>query len=141
MVFDDSRNLVDLAYQVSRFLHVESCGQCNPCKTGTHDITAALEALVTGRHIEDSAAVIERRLQTVTDASRCYLPTQERTVIASLLAADEDDLRERLAGVPGDLDVPLPRLVDLEGGVATVDARGPFKRSDWTYAETPVRFA
>ena len=48
IVYDDRRNLVDVAYQVSRFLHVESCGQCNPCKTGTHDITAALEHLVAG---------------------------------------------------------------------------------------------
>ena len=85
IVYDDTRNMVDVAYQVSKFLHVESCGQCNPCKTGTHDITAALEHLVTATGSpRDAMATIERRLLTVTDASRCYLPTQEQRVIASL---------------------------------------------------------
>ena len=34
IVYDDTRNMVDVAHQVSRFLHVESCGQCNACKGG-----------------------------------------------------------------------------------------------------------
>lgn len=138
IVFDDQRNMVDVAYQVSRFLHVESCGQCNPCKTGTHAITAALEGIVAGRATADHIATIERRLTTVTDASRCYLPTQEQRVITSLLQAYPGDLEERLAGVPGDFGVPLPKLVEVADGVATIDPDMSRKRPDWTYAGTPV---
>ncbi len=142
IVYDDTRNMVDVAYQVARFLHVESCGQCNPCKTGTGDITTALEGLVAGTG-EPSAhlTVIERRLTTVTDASRCYLPTQAKQLVASLLRLHPDDLAERLAGRPGDLDVVLPKLVDLADGVAIVDPRQHHKQADWTYRETPVRFS
>jgi len=141
IVFDDRRNMVDVAYQVSRFLHVESCGQCNPCKTGTHDITAALEHLVLGTGSHSSAvATIERRVQTVTDASRCYLPTQEQRVVTSLLREFPDDLAERLDGVRGDPDVALPKLLDLVDGVAHIDPKARYKRSDWTYAESPVVF-
>jgi NADH-quinone oxidoreductase subunit F len=141
IVFDDQRNMVDVAYQVSRFLHVESCGQCNPCKTGTQDITTALEHLVmgTGSH-SNAIATIERRVQTVTDASRCYLPTQEQRVVTSLLRQFPDDLAERLNGVRGDIDLALPKLVDLVDGIAHIDPAANLKRSDWTYGETPVRF-
>ena len=140
IIYDDRRNLVDVAYQVSRFLHVESCGQCNPCKTGTHDITAALEHLLAGTGSPDeTVATIERRMSPVTDAARCYLPTQERLVVASLLMADEADLAARLGGEAGDLDVPLPKLVDIADGVAELDPRADRKRPDWTYAESPVR--
>ncbi len=141
IVYDDRRNLIDVAYQVSRFLAVESCGQCNPCKTGSLDITTALEHLVAGTgSAGSSATIIERRLQTVTDASRCYLATQEQRVVASLLQGDSADLAERLEGVPGDLDVPLPKIIDLVDGTVEVDHRHRHKRPDWTYSETPVRF-
>ena len=140
IVYDDRRNLVDIAYQVSRFLHVESCGQCNPCKTGTQAITAALEHLVAGTgSAAEAVATIERRMLTVTDAARCYLATQERIVVTSLLEADEADLAARLGGQRGDLDVPLPKLVDIVDGVAELDPRADLKRPDWTYGETSVR--
>lgn len=140
IVYDDTRNMVDVAYQVSRFLHIESCGQCNSCKLGTHDVTALLERLVLGDPPATSAvAALRRSLAGVTDSARCYLPTQEQRVIASLLDRFPDDLAERLAGVAGDPDVPLPKLVDLRDGVATVAAGPPHKHPDWTYHETPVR--
>ncbi len=140
IVYDDSRNMIDVAYQVARFLHVESCGQCNPCKTGTGGIGAALEGLVTctgdaDRHV----ATIERLLSTVTDASRCYLPTQARLLVASILQLFPGDLGDRLDGRRGELDVPLPKLVDLVDGVAVIDDDQARKRPDWTYGETPVR--
>jgi NADH:ubiquinone oxidoreductase subunit F (NADH-binding) len=140
IVYDDSRNMIDVAYQVLRFLHVESCGQCNPCKTGTGDIGAALESLVSGRGLpSDQLAVIERRLTTVTDAARCYLPSQARLVLISILEAFPQDLAERAEGRSGDLDIPFPKLVDLADGTAVVDQRQWLKRPDWTYGESPVR--
>ena len=141
IVFDDRRNMVDVAYQVSRFLHIESCGQCNPCKTGTLDITAALEHLVTGTGSQNNAiATIQRRMQTVTDASRCYLPTQEQQVVTSLLQRFPDDLAARLERVGGDADLVLPKLVDIDNGIAQIDPTAKYKRPDWTYSQTPVWF-
>ncbi|MEL6892746.1 MAG: NADH-ubiquinone oxidoreductase-F iron-sulfur binding region domain-containing protein [Actinomycetota bacterium] len=140
IVYDDSRNMVDVAYQVSRFLHVESCGQCNSCKLGTHDVTALLEALVLGESTKvDVAAHLGRALAGVTNAARCYLPTQEQRVVASLLDGFPDDLAERIAGVPGDPDAPLPKLVDVRDGVAVLALGPPHKHPDWTLRDTPVR--
>ena len=140
IVYDDTRNMVDLAYQVSRFLHVESCGQCNSCKLGTYDVTSLLEGLVLGGPTRiDVVARLRRALAGVTDAARCYLPTQEQRVIASLLDGFPDDLAERLAGIPGDPDVPLPKIVDIRDGVAVLAEGPPFKHPDWTLRDTPVQ--
>lgn len=141
IVYGHDRNMIDVAYQVSRFLHVESCGQCNPCKTGTHDITAALEALVLDDMTSsDVVATIERRMQTVTDASRCYLPSQEQILIASILNRFPDDLARRFID-HGDPNVVLPKLIDLVDDTAVIDETHNRKRSDWTYGSTPVRFS
>ncbi len=140
IVYDDRRNMIDVAYQVLRFLHVESCGQCTPCKTGTGDLTIALEQLVAGTGSTDEiVATIGRRLTTVTDGSRCFLPAQARGLLSSLLQRFPDDLDVRLGGAPGDDSVVLPKLVDLDDGVAVVDLGHRRKRPDWTYSDTPVR--
>lgn len=141
IAFDDTRNMVDVAYAVIRFLHVESCGQCNPCKTGTGDIARALEQLVYGTaNASEVQATIARRLQTVTDASRCYLPTQARKLIASLLQRYPEDLEQRLAGIPGDPDINLGPLATIVDGHATLSPTVGHKNPDWTPSETPVRF-
>ncbi len=139
IVYDTSRNIVDVAYRLSMFLHVESCGQCNPCKTGTQAITAALEQIVAGHGDDAAMDVILSRLRTVTDASRCYLPTQEQRLVASVFEHYPGDVDERLRGVRGDLDVPIPKIADIVDGVATLDAQAVRKRPDWTYGETVVR--
>ena len=140
IVYDDTRNMVDVAYQVSRFLHVESCGQCNSCKLGTQDVTTLLERLVLGEPVSaDVVAALSRSLTRVTDSARCYLPTQEQRVIASLLDGFPDDLAERLAGIPGDPDVPLPKIVDIRDGIAHVSLGPPHKHPDWTLRDVPVQ--
>jgi NADH-quinone oxidoreductase subunit F len=45
IVYDDTACMVEVARQFSRFLYVESCGQCPPCKTGSGAITACLERI------------------------------------------------------------------------------------------------
>jgi NADH-quinone oxidoreductase subunit F len=139
IVYDDTRNIVDVAYRLSMFLHVESCGQCNPCKTGTQAITAALERIVAGRGDDAAIDAIHSRLRTVTDASRCYLPTQEQRLVASVFEHFPADVEERLRGYRGDLDIPIPKIADIADGVALLDEQADRKRPDWTYAETVVR--
>jgi NADH-quinone oxidoreductase subunit F len=44
-VYDESACIVQVAHLYSRFLWVESCGQCPPCKFGAGEITAHLERI------------------------------------------------------------------------------------------------
>lgn len=134
IVYDDTADMVEVARMVSRFLYVESCGQCPACKFGAGEVTAYLDRIAAGDGDELAISLIGARLATVTDANRCYLGTQEQRVIASLLREFPEDFVAHLEGAsPGD-PLPVPKLVDLVDGVASYDPRQVLKQPDWTYA-------
>ena len=133
IVYDDTKDMVAVARMVSRFLYVESCGQCPACKFGTGEVTAYLENIASGRGDEHDIELIGARLSTVTDANRCYLGTQEQLVVSSLLRAFPEDFVAHLEGAPPAPALPVPKLVDLADGVATYDLRQESKQPDWTY--------
>jgi NADH-quinone oxidoreductase subunit F len=134
IVYDDSADMVAVALMVSRFLYVESCGQCPACKFGTGEVTAYLDHLTHGIGTERDIELIGARLETVTDANRCYLGTQEQRVIASFLRAFPEEFVTHLEQGEVAPVVPVPKLVDLVDGVAVYDEHQARKRPDWTYA-------
>jgi NADH-quinone oxidoreductase subunit F len=136
IVYDDTADMVAVARMVSRFLYVESCGQCPACKFGTGEVTAYLENLATGSGTQRDIELIGARLLTVTDANRCYLGAQEQRVISSLLRAFPEDFVAHLESPEPTGVVPVPKLVDIVDGVALYDSHHELKRPDWTYAPT-----
>jgi NADH:ubiquinone oxidoreductase subunit F (NADH-binding) len=136
LVLDDTTSMVEAAQMVSRFLYVESCGQCPACKLGCGAISERLDLLGRGQATPDDLETIAFRLQTVTDGNRCYLPVQEQRVVSSILKAFPHDVAAALEGRPLPArGLQVPKLVDLAGGRATFDERQALKRPDWTYAE------
>ena len=140
VVYDDTACMVGAAYRLSRFLSVESCGQCPPCKLGSGAITEALERIEIGRGGESDLTTIQHWLGRVTDGNRCYLPVQEQLVVGSVLAAFPDEIVDHIENhrCPRPDRRPIPKLVDLDGGEAVYDEAFWRKRSDWSYepAET-----
>ena len=135
VVYDDSACMVEVAATLSRFLSVESCGQCPPCKLGTGQITAALDRIRTGDGEDADLGRIAENLRIVADGNRCYIPVQERVMVSSVLRAFPDDVAAHLEGrCPSDRAVvPTPKIVDLVDGKVTYDDRQDRKRPDWTY--------
>jgi NADH-quinone oxidoreductase subunit F len=135
IVYDDTTCMVDTAYRFSRFLSVESCGQCPPCKLGSGEITVHLENIERGVGTESDLQGIVRWLSRVTDGARCYLATEERLVVASILDAFAHEFVDHIehARCPNPRQLPIPLLVDLADGVATYDETFWRKRPDWTY--------
>ncbi len=136
-VYDDTACMVDVAYQYSRFLWVESCGQCPACKLGTQEITHRLGEIAACRGSEEDVAVIGARLGKVTDANRCFLGTEEQRVVSSILRAFPEEFAAHLEGdCPSPrADIVAPKLVEIAAGVATYDERHRRKRPDWTYED------
>jgi NADH-quinone oxidoreductase subunit F len=134
-VYDESACMVELAYQFSRFLFVESCGQCPPCKLGSEEITFRLNEIEACRGTEQDVAVIGARLTEVTDANRCYLGTEEQIVIRSILRAFPEEFAAHLEGrCPSPrADLVVPLIADLADGVVRYDDRQPRKNPDWSY--------
>jgi NADH:ubiquinone oxidoreductase subunit F (NADH-binding) len=135
IVHDDTACMVDAAYRFSRFLFVESCGQCPPCKMGSGEITDALERIEAGRGDDRDIDVIGHWLERVTDGNRCYLAVEERLVVGSVLRAFPEEFAEHLEqrACPRPARRPMPKLLDLADGVATYDESFWRKRPDWTY--------
>lgn len=135
IVYDDTACMVDTAYQFSRFLAVESCGQCSPCKIGSGAITHSLERIETGAGDDSDLGAIHGWLKRVVDGSRCYLATEEQLVISSVLRAFPEEFAEHLDAhqCPRTSSRPFPKIVDLVDGHAIYDESFWRKRPDWTY--------
>jgi NADH-quinone oxidoreductase subunit F len=137
LVLDDTASMIEVAQVLSRFLYVESCGQCPACKLGTGAVTERLDLLAAGRADPDDLDTLAFRLQTCTDGNRCYLPVQEQQVVSSILQAFPDEVAAALDGVPAPArGMLVPKLVDLADGRATYDERQARKRPDWTYDDS-----
>ena len=135
IVYDDTACMVDAAYRFSRFLSIESCGQCPPCKLGSSAITDHLERIETGTGTEQDLDEIARWLGHVTDGSRCYLATEELIVVSSILRAFPEEFADHIeSGKCPHPPRPMPKLVDLTGGHAHYDESFWRKQPDWTYA-------
>ena len=134
-VYDDTACMVEVAFQYSRFLWIESCGQCPPCKLGTQEITHRLNEIEACRGSEEDVAVIGARLNNVTDGARCYLPQEEQHVVRSILRAFPEEFAAHLEGnCPNPrTDLIAPKILDLAGGEVTYDEHHRKKRPDWTY--------
>jgi NADH-quinone oxidoreductase subunit F len=137
-VYDDSACMVAVIREYSRFLSVESCGQCPPCKMGSAEITAILARIEAGTGTEADVETLGRRLQIVTDANRCYLGTEEQLVVSSVLQTFPEEVGTHLEGWCEfeARHLPIPKLDDIVDGVAVYDERHARKRPDWTYAES-----
>ncbi|HEY3139556.1 MAG TPA: NADH-ubiquinone oxidoreductase-F iron-sulfur binding region domain-containing protein [Acidimicrobiales bacterium] len=134
VVYDDTTSMVEVAQIISRFLYVESCGQCPACKLGTGAVTELLDVLGAGQAGPDDLETIAFRLQTCTDGNRCYLPVEERRVVASILQAFPEEVAAALDGQPlATRGLVLPKIVDLSNGYAVYDGNQTLKQPDWTY--------
>lgn len=96
IVFDDTTDLVAVAAGVSRFLAVESSGQCLPCKRDGLIVADLLASLRSSTASARDLEAIDRRLDGVTRGARCYLATQHQVVVQSILGLFHDEVRGHL---------------------------------------------
>jgi NADH:ubiquinone oxidoreductase subunit F (NADH-binding) len=144
LVFADGDDLAAVAAGVSRFLAVESCGQCTPCKQDGLAIADILTRLVCGQAKPGDADELASRVATVADEARCALAGQQQRVVGSLLSLFPDAVQDHHEEARGLHRSPPTRhdpflvasLVNIDGGRAVVDERHRQKQPDWTFDET-----
>ena len=134
---DDAADTFALAHGASRFLSVESCGQCMPCKEDGIAVTDMLAQLLVGTAMANVEADIASRLASVVKGARCSLASQQQNVIGSLvkLCATSDivaHLPEVAASDRQRTSVIVP-LLDIVDGVALLDESYGSKNFDWSY--------
>jgi NADH:ubiquinone oxidoreductase subunit F (NADH-binding) len=137
IVYDETTSMVEVARLFSRFLAVESCGQCPACKVGNGEIADHLDAIAHGNGNESDIEIIGRNLRIVTDGNRCALPQETQNVIGSLLTRFPEEF---VVGIEGGSGLParglqMPKLIDIVDGQSIYDERYQYKQMDWTYSD------
>ncbi len=137
MVYDDRDDMVAAVAGVSRFLAVESCGQCTPCKQGGVVLSGLLAKLSRSEADERDLAAIHERVETVADGARCFLASQQEVVVRSLLDRFDDAVQGHLhRTIDGVEPLLVSELVRIDDETAILDERHRTKQPDWTYGTT-----
>ncbi len=73
VVFDDTTDFVQAAYNLVRFFAHESCGQCTPCREGGSWMARVLDRLVHHRGIPGDYEMLVRVAGSITGLNLCAL--------------------------------------------------------------------
>lgn len=84
MVFDDSRDMVQVAHEAMRFFAHESCGKCFPCRIGTQRLTERLNGAM-GLDLAAWTAEVQDIGRTMQETSACGLGAAAPLIVTSLL--------------------------------------------------------
>jgi len=136
IAYDDSACMVQALYTFSRFLYVESCNQCPPCKTGSRWITERLERLLAGEAQQHDLDEMYAASTWVTNAARCFLASEESIITESFLTSFSEEFEAHLVGAcPLRHDLIVPKLTDYVPGQGfSYDQEYRRKQPDWTFA-------
>ena len=136
IVFDQTVDMVAVAAGVARFLAVESCGQCSPCKYDGIKLSELLAAMCRSRASQHDLEIIRRRASSVSIGARCYLGVQQELVITSILANFQEEFQAHIDGTASPVEPMLiAELLDIRDGEAIVDERHLKKQPDWSFDE------
>jgi NADH-quinone oxidoreductase subunit F len=85
MVFDDRRNMVEVAHQAMAFFAEESCGKCFPCRIGTQRLSERLSGQAGPTDLATWTAEVDDMGQTMKATSACGLGMAAPNISESLL--------------------------------------------------------
>jgi NADH-quinone oxidoreductase subunit F len=134
-VVGQETDMTAVAAGVARFLAVESCGQCTPCKADGLSVADALDRLCAGTGGQHDVDAATQALSTVADGARCNLASQQQAVVGAILTGWGDEVTRRATGTVPAVEpyfVAEVVTIDDEGDVTFDEARRT-KQPDWTH--------
>jgi NADH:ubiquinone oxidoreductase subunit F (NADH-binding) len=136
IVVAEGMDMTAVAAGAARFLAVESCGQCTPCKADGLVIADALDRLCDGDGSDTDLEAVTKALATVADGARCNLAFQQQEVVGGILAGWGNDLARRAAGgAEAVTPVLVAEVTALADGEVTLDEAQRTKQPDWTHGD------
>lgn len=134
IVFDDHSDMAAVAEGVARFLSVESCGLCVPCKEDGMALADLFGRVRRSQASDRDLLAIKDRLRTVTNGARCDLASQYQLVLQSVLDDFADEIDTHLHGRATTAAPELiASVVGIDGPVAVLDESHRRKQPDWTF--------
>lgn len=122
IVFDNSRDIIDIAHNFTHFFAHESCGFCTPCRVGTSLLKKQLDKIVDGYGSAGDVVALEELCQLVKTHSHCGLGQTAANPVLTTLERYPELYQSRLKKIsfePG---------FDLDGALET--ARRMANRTD-----------
>ncbi|UOA08666.1 NAD(P)H-dependent oxidoreductase subunit E [Methylobacter sp. S3L5C] len=122
IVFNDSRNILEIVNNFTHFFAHESCGFCTPCRVGTSLLKKQLDKIIGGHGSAGDVVALEELCQLVKTQSHCGLGQTAANPVLSTLQRYPELYQSRLKKIsyePG---------FDLDGALET--ARRLAKRND-----------
>ena len=111
IIFNSSRNILDMVCNFTHFFAHESCGFCTPCRVGTTLLKNQVDKIVNGHGSAGDIVVLEELCQLVKNYSHCGLGQTAANPVLTTLERYPEVYRSRLKDIgfePGfDLDAAL----------------------------------
>jgi NADH-quinone oxidoreductase subunit F len=85
MVFDDSRDMIEVSHQAMEFFAHESCGKCFPCRIGTQRLMERLAGKAGPKDLEPWIDEVADLGKTMMETSACGLGVAAPLITNSLL--------------------------------------------------------
>jgi NADH-quinone oxidoreductase subunit F len=134
IVFDDRSDMAAVAEGVARFLAVESCGLCVPCKEDGLELADLFGRIRRSDATRVDLAAVRDRLRTVENGARCGLASQYMLVLGSVLELFGDEIDAHIdRSVPAAPENIVAAIVDIDHDRALLDLSQHDKQPDWTY--------
>jgi len=134
IVFDDETDFAAVGHGVSKFLAVESCGQCTPCKQDGLALEGLLDRIRRSEGNDLDLLAVDDHLATVADSARCFLATQHQRVVGSIASEYADSLRAHAERkVEPAAEMLIAPIRDLADGRVWYDEIQADKQPDWTF--------
>ena len=134
IVFDDHNDMAAVAEGVARFLAIESCGLCIPCKEDGLALSELFGRVRRSQANDRDLAAIGDRLRTVDYGARCNLATQYQLVLQSILDRFGGEIDAHVRGTtPAAEPELIATIVDIDGTRAILDEAHRGKQPDWTF--------
>jgi NADH-quinone oxidoreductase subunit F len=99
VVFDDTTDFVNAAYNLVRFFSHESCGQCTPCREGGSWMERVLERLVHHRGVPGDEEMLLRVARSITGLNLCALGDSIEPFLKSVMQRFPERFTARIAGI------------------------------------------
>jgi NADH:ubiquinone oxidoreductase subunit F (NADH-binding) len=101
MVFDDTRDMVEVARMAMEFFADESCGKCFPCRIGTRRLVERLAGSAGPGALSAWTAEVEDLGHTMKEISACGLGMAAPLITESLLRYFPNEVARHVQGSLG----------------------------------------
>ena len=109
IVYDDRRDMVEVAHSILEFFAHESCGKCIPCRVGTIRLTERLDRLAPRMNEVNWLVEVNEICDLMQETSGCGLGQSAPLAVESLLRYFPEQVRRHLGIVVPELARPGSR--------------------------------